>query len=105
MADIDNKKYASRKSYEYDDDTAVLFYKGQKVKKQDAENFRKSWMEEMSYFDNMYDFLDDVVSSVDIELDEADAEDNWEHIWDELDWDENSQSYKYGNWELVILDI
>lgn len=105
MKDIDKKQYSARKEYEYDDDTAVLFYKGTKVTKQDAENFRKSWMEEMSYFDNMYDFLEDVVSSYDIELDEADAEDNWEHIWDELEWNKETKSYKYKNWELVVLDI
>ena len=62
-------------------------------------------MEETSYFDNMYDFLEDVVGSCDIDLDEADAEDNWEHIWDELDWNKETKSYKYKNWELVILDI
>ena len=31
MKDIDKKQYSARKEYEYDDDTAVLFYKGTKV--------------------------------------------------------------------------
>jgi len=104
MKDIDKKQYSARKEYEYDD-TAILFYKGTKVTKQDAENFRKSWMEEMSYFDNMYDFLKDVVGSYDIELDEADIEDDWEHIWDELEWNKETKSYKYKNWEWIVLDI
>ena len=105
MKDIDKKQYSARKEYEYDDDTAVLFYKGIKVARDETESFRKSWIEESDYFDNLYDFLDDVGANTDIELDEEDENSNWETIWDELDWDKDSQSYKYGNWEWVVLDI
>ena len=42
MLDIDKKQYSVRKDYEYDDDTAILFYKGIKVARAMAESFRKS---------------------------------------------------------------
>ena len=105
MLDIENKKYSARKEYEYDDDTGVLFYKGTKITKCDMEDFRRSWLEEADYFDNMYDFLEDVIGNISVELEAADNEDNWEHIWNELDWNKETKSYKFGNWEIVVLDI
>ena len=105
MKDIDKKQYSARKEYEYDDDTAVLFYKGTKVAKATTESFRKSWIEDASYFDNLYDFFDDVGANTDIELDEADENTSWETIWDELEWNKETESYKYKNWEWIVLDI
>lgn len=105
MEDIDKKQYSARKEYEYDDDTAVLFYKGIKVARAETESFRKSWIEEASYFDNLYDFLDDVGANTDIELDEADENTSWEIIWNELEWNKETESYKYKNWEWIVLDI
>lgn len=40
MLDIEDKKYSARKEYEYDDDTAVLFYRGTKIARALTENFR-----------------------------------------------------------------
>lgn len=107
MLDIKRSLYflENRKSYEFDDDFAVLFYKGTAVAKGYTEKFRKNWQEESSYSDNMYDFFEDLGYDLEVELDEEDINDNWEHIWDELDWDDDSRSFKYGNWELVVLDI
>ena len=82
-----------------------MFYKGVKIARAETESFRKSWIEEDDYFDNLYDFLDDIGANADIELDEEDEKSKWETIWDELDWNNDSRSYKYGNWELVVLDI
>ena len=104
MLDIEKKQYSARKEYEYDDDTAVLFYKGMKVAKAHTETFKDSWSEEADYFDNMIDFLEDV-GSESVELDEEDVNDNWDNIWDNLDWNEQSKSYKYKNWEWIVLDI
>ena len=105
MLDIDKKQYSVRKEYEYDDDTAILFYKGIKVARAMAESFRKSWIEEDDYFNNLYNFLDDVGANTDIELDEEDEKTNWETIWEKLSWDKETKSYKYKNLEWVILDI
>ena len=105
MLDIDKKQYSARKKYEYDDDTAVLFYKGEKVARAHTESFRKSWIEEDCYFDNLYDFLDDVGANIDIELDEEDENSDWETIWEKLKWNKETKSYKYKNWEWVVLDI
>lgn len=104
MKDIDKVQYSVRKKYKYDDDIAVLFYKGTKVAKGATESFRKSWIEEASYFDTLYDFLDDVAGA-DIGLDEEDKNTSWETIWDELEWNEETKSYKYKNWEWIVLDI
>ena len=106
MLDIENKKYAieNRKEAEYDDDICVLFYKGQKVARHELDSYKGNWIEEDSYFDNLYDFFDDVTNA-DIELDEEDAYEKWETIWDNLDWNETTKSYRYGNWELICLDI
>lgn len=106
MLDIDKKQYSARKEYEYDDDIAVLFYKGTKVAKATTESFRKSWVEESWNCDanTLTEFLGCVCNCY-LELDEADDSDTWEHIWDELEWNKETKSYKYGNWELVILDI
>ena len=105
MKDIDKAQYSARKEYEYDDDIAVLFYKGVKVAKARTESFRKSWIEEDGYFDNLYDFLDDVGANTNIELDEEDTQEKWETIWDELDWNEEEKCYKYKNWTWIVLDI
>lgn len=105
MLDIEKTQYSIRKEYEYDNDVAILFYKGIKVVKVNVESFRNSWIEEDGYFDNLYDFLDDIGANTDIELDKEDEKSKWETIWDELEWNKDSKSYKYGNWELVILDL
>lgn len=107
MLDIESKKYSSRKEYEYDDDIGVLFYKGTKITRCNMEDFRKSWIEESwnAECETMEEFLDDVVGDIDIELDDEDNEDTWENIWDKLDWNENTNSYKYKNWEIVVLDM
>ena len=46
MLDIEKKQYSTRKEYEYDDDAAVLFYRGTRIAKALTEDFRKYWVEE-----------------------------------------------------------
>ncbi len=104
LKDINKPKYRYRKQFEYDDDMCVLFYKGNKVERRLWETFTDSWSEEAGYFDNMIDFLEDVASES-VELDEEDVNDNWDNIWDNLEWNDASKSYKYKNWEFIILDI
>lgn len=112
MKDIDNKKYSSRKEYEYDDDIGVLFYDGNRVARTEAEDYRKSWIEE-SWNDedgSVYTLFDDLGLDTSLLMDQDgnlynDALEDWEKIWDELDWDEKSKSYKYKKWTLIILDI
>ena len=105
MKEIEKELYRFSKEIDYDDDFAILFYKGEKVARDLVEGFKDNWIEAAYDYDNMVDLLNDIVRHRRFELDDADAEDTWEHIWDELAWDESSKSYKYGNWELVILDI
>ena len=104
LKDINKPKYMYRKKFQYDDDMCVLFYKGNKVANALWETFSDNWSEEVNYFNNMNDFLEDVASEI-VELDEEDVNDNWDNIWYSLAWDNKSKSYKYKNWELIILDI
>lgn len=114
MLDIENKKYSARKEYEYDDDTAVLFYRGTKIAKALAEDFRKYWVEEswncedesvgtlledMGYDNNLPS------TTLDDKAYEDDMAEKYEDIWENLDWNEETKSYKYKDWELIILDI
>ena len=109
MLDIEKTIFSkeNRKDWEYDDDIAILFYKGEQVARTEVEKFRKSWMEEADYFDNMCDFLDDVASSPSVDMDDEDYNDNWEHIYDKLtdSWDEKEKCCSYGNWTLIVLNI
>lgn len=103
MKDIEKELYKFSKEIEYDDDFAVLFYKGEKIAKGKVEDFKDCWCEAASDFDTVEELLRDI--RIDIELDPQDAVEPWENIWNELDWNESSKSYKYENWELIILDI
>ena len=103
MKDIEKELYRFSKEIEYDDDFAVLFYKGEKIAKGKVEDFKDCWCEAASDFDTVEELLGDI--RIDIELDPQDAVEPWENIWNELDWNESSKSYKYENWELIILDI
>ena len=108
MLDIESKKYSSRKEYEYDDDIGILFYKGQKVTKSAMEDYRGCWLEEDEYFDDLAELLDDIGYEVPFDaynLDEEDRKEKWETVWDNLEWNEETKSYKYKNWEIVVLDI
>ena len=105
MLDIENKKYSNRKPIEYGDDVAVLFYKGKRICKNEIDSYKKSWSEESDYFDNMNDFLEDVVGDVNVEIETEDAQNTWDDIWLKLTWDRISRSYKYSNWELIVLNI
>lgn len=89
----------------YDDDFAILFYKGQKVASGLFETFKDNWIEEAGYFINDLErFFDDMCVET-IQLDEEDKRADWEYIWEQLSWCEDSKTYKYDKWELVILDI
>ena len=103
MKDIEKELYRFSKEIEYDDDFAVLFYKGEKIAKGKVEDFKDCWCEAASDFDTVEELLGDI--RIDIELDPQGAVEPWENIWNELDWNESSKSYKYENWELIILDI
>lgn len=103
MKDIEKELYKFSKEIEYDDDFAVLFYKGENIAKGKVEDFKDCWCEAASDFDTVEELLEDI--RIDIELDPQDAVEPWENIWNELDWNESSKSYKYENWELIILDI
>ena len=103
MKDIEKELYRFSKEIEYDDDFAVLFYKGEKIAKGKVEDFKDCWCEAASDFDTVEELLGDI--RIEIELDPQDAVEPWENIWNELDWNKSSKSYKYENWELIILDI
>ena len=106
MYTINDQRYAFRKDYDYDDDVAILFYKGQKITKTRAENLRGSFIEESYCCKDMVEFVDDIGDSdCDVTIDEEDINNNWETIWDEMEWNADSKSYKYGNWEVIFLDI
>ena len=112
MKDINNKKYSYRKEYEYDNDIAVLFYKGNKVARAQAVDFRSSWVEESWNCENgsIYTLFDNIGLNTSLLIGRDgnlcdDALENWEEVWDKLCWDERSKSYKYKNWTLIILDI
>lgn len=103
MREIDDARYSFRKPIDYDNDFAVLFYKGKKVARGLFEMFKDSWCEEACNCDNVEEFFHDI--RVRTYLDDKDSKESWQDIWDGLDWDASSKSYKYGSWELVILDI
>ena len=91
MKDINHKKYSHRKEYEYDDDIAVLFYKGGKVARAQADDFRKSWVEESWNCENgsVYALFNDLGLDTSLLMGEDenlcdDALENWEEVWDKL---------------------
>ena len=103
MLEIDDIRYSFRKELDKDDDFAVLFYKGKKVAKGLSEEFSDVWYEEGSNYENVGMFFYDI--RVRAYLDVKDSKESWLDIWNGLEWDASSKSYKYGSWELVILDI
>lgn len=95
----------NRKTYEYDDDIAVLFYKGYKVDRGDFEKFnKKEWMEESYFVKNVEELIEDITGNY-IPLDFEDKDLTWPFIWERMEWHEYNYSFHYGNWELVVLDI
>ena len=103
--EIDEPKYQARKELEYDDDVVILFYNGQKVLRGTTDTFKSNMMEEMSYFSNAREMLEkDFYTYLEGPFDKT-VNEQWEEIWDNLNWDAESKSYKYGRWEMICLDI
>ena len=75
MKDIEKELYRFSKEIEYDDDFAVLFYKGEKIAKGKVEDFKDCWCEAASDFDTVEELLGDI--RIDIELDPQDAVELW----------------------------
>ena len=96
----------NRKQCEYDDDFTVLFYKGEIVARELWETFDKNWVEEEANenFEQLQWLIQDITSSF-VLLDEEDNKKTWKEIWDSLEWNEKTNSYQYGNWELIVLDV
>lgn len=90
-----------------EDDIAILFYKENKIHRGTIEEFRSSWVEEWQYNSDMQEFLEDVgdETSIFVCLDEEDKAKTWKEVWDGLKWNEDSETYRYGNWELFVLNI
>lgn len=101
MQDINKSKYSHRREYRYDDDTAVLFYQGNKIAKGPFEMFRDNWIEES------YNLEDRSVKTLfeDLGYNTIDVNESYEDIFDKLDWDPKSKSFKYNDWELIVLEI
>lgn len=103
--DIDLPKYKYRKRDEYDNDICVLFYNGYKVMKGMLEYFSKSLMEESPNYDKAEEmFVDGCGYDIQVPKEQWGNE-SWATVWDKLDFDHSSQSYKYGKWEFVCLDL
>lgn len=103
----ENRKDDDSDSF-YDDDICVLFYGGHKVCKSDWEHFRKYFIEESCNCEDetMKSLLDDF--GIDISLykfNKNDLKENYEDIWTNLDWNKDTKSFKYKDWELIVLDI
>ena len=92
------------KDIDWDDDIAILFYKNKKITSGTVEMFAKEWAEEWQYNDNMEEFLNDVADLY-FELDEEDRNKIWREVWDGFKWCEETQTYRYDNWELFVLNI
>ena len=97
--------YKFSKEIEYDNDWAVLFYKDKKIAKNTVEGFSEGWSEEFAYVNTIKELLNNVGIEVDLDLESEDNLEPWYDIWSNLTYDYSSHSYKYGNWELMVLDI
>ncbi len=105
MKDIDQPKYQSRKEIDYDDDIVILFYNGQKVLKGITTTFQDNMIEEMDDFSDTKEMLEeDFNAYLEGPFDDT-IHEKWVDIWNNLDWDADSKSYKYGRWEMICLDI
>lgn len=98
----------NRKMYEYDDDIAVLFYKGYKVFRGEFEKFNKTRLiEESFYYRNVAELIEKLnpnfICNTYFEVEDKDL--TWPFIWERMEWHEYNYSFHYGNWELVVLDI
>ena len=103
--DVNDPRYAFRKEYDYDNDRAVIFYKDKEVIRCYSEDLKGNFIEESDYFTEMIKFIEDILGCLpDIEIDKEDNNDTWENIWNNLEWDKDSKSYKYKNWTVIILD-
>ena len=103
--DIDHPKYKYRKRTEYSNDICFLFYNGYKVARGLLEYFSDSLMEESSNYDKAEEML---VDDCGVELQvpkEQWGNESWDTVWDNLEFDDDSKSYKYGKWEFVCLDL
>lgn len=108
MKDIEKPIFSieNRKQCKYDDDFTVLFYKGEMIARDFWETFDKNWAEEEANenFEQLQWLIQDITGSF-VLLDEEDNKMTWGKVWNDLEWNEETRSYQYGDWELIVLDV